>query len=143
MSNCKSDSPIPYDKYIDCSISTNLGLLADSLKNTVQIDLKNHSEYDLSLKYLYVQLNLSDSISGKFYGSTILEFSSKNAETYDIKNNSTVSISKNINELIWNSYIKTSELPASIYKMTVNVVTGDLDKSGSSIFSNVISIKKK
>lgn len=143
MCNCETNSPIPYDQYLDCTVATNPELISDLLNTSVQIVIKNHSENDLSLRYLYVQLNLVDSVSGIFYGSTILEFSPKNTETYDIKNNGTATISKNIQDIIWNSNIKTSELPAGIYTMAVNVVTGSLDISGNSIHSNAIRIQKK
>ena len=143
--NCskKNDSRIFYSDYIDCSIATESLIIADSLNSKTQIDLINHSENDFSLKFLHIQINLVDSVTNEFYGSSVLEFNSKNSGSFDLKKSSTVSISKKFNELFWNTSLKTSELPAGTYHLYAIVSTGNLDENGNEIVSNMISIKKK
>lgn len=145
MFNCSknNDSRIFYSDNINCSISTESLIIADSLNSNIQIDLINHSENDFSLKFLHIQINLVDSVTHKFYGSSILEFNSNNGNGFDLKNNSKVSISKNINELFWNTFLKTSELPAGNYQLYAIVSTGNMDENGNEIGSNMIRIMKK
>lgn len=143
MCSCNKTEPhIYYSDYIDCSISTAPLVIADSLNSTIQIDLINHSETDLSLKSLYIQINLEDTLTHILYGSSALYNNATNPDLFDLKNNSTVSLSKNMNELFWNTFLKTSELPEGNYYLWVNVATGNLDEAGNAIFSNMISVKK-
>ena len=72
-----------------------------------------------------------------------MEFIAENGSSFDLKNNSTVSISKNMNDLIWNTLLKTAELPAGNYRLYAIVSKGNLDENGNEIVSNMLNIKKE